>query len=81
MALAAPWREAVTYRDSWPHEYVVVKKDGQEDLLASFCERMARGEGVECQFFGQKRKYLFLGEHKYCHDRVFRNRPGSGRRC
>ena len=61
----APWREAVTYRDSWPHEYVVIKKDGQEDLLASFCERIARGEGVECQFFGQKRKYLFLGEHKY----------------
>ena len=61
----APWREAVTYRDSWPHEYVVVKKDGQEDLLAAFCERIARGEGVECQFFRQKRKYLFLGEHKY----------------
>ena len=61
----APWREAVTYRDSWPHEYVVVKKDGQEDLLAAFCERIGRGEGVECQFFGQKRKYLFLGEHKY----------------
>ena len=61
----APWREAVTYRDSWPHEYVVVKKDGQKDLLAAFCERIGRGEGVECQFFGQQRKYLFLGEHKY----------------
>ena len=22
----APWREAVTYRKSWPHEYVVIKK-------------------------------------------------------
>ena len=22
----APWREAVTYRDTWPHEYVVVNK-------------------------------------------------------
>ena len=61
----APWREAVTYRDTWPHEYVVVKKDGQEDLLAAFCERIARGEGVDCQFFGQKREYLFLGDHKY----------------
>ena len=61
----ARWREAVTYRDTWPHEYVVIKKDGQEDLLAAFCERIARGEGVECLFFGQKRKYLFLGEHKY----------------
>ena len=23
----APWREAVTYRDSWPHEYVLSEKD------------------------------------------------------
>ena len=61
----APWREAVTYRDTWPHEYVVIKKDGQEDLLAAFCERIARGEGVECRFFGQERPYLFLGDHKY----------------
>ena len=61
----APWREAVTYRDTWPHEYVVVKKDGQEKLLSAFCSRIARGEGIECRFFDQKRKYLFLGEHKY----------------
>ena len=61
----APWREAVTYRDSWPHEYVVVKKDGQQALLAAFCTRIARGEGVEGRFFGQARYYLFLGAHKY----------------
>ena len=61
----APWREAVTYRDTWPHEYVVIKKDGQEELLAAFCERISRGEGVECEFFGQRRDYLFLGRHKY----------------
>ena len=61
----APWREAVNYRDTWPHEYVVIKKDGQEELLAAFCERIARGEGVECEFFGQRRKHLFLGERKY----------------
>ena len=47
------------------HEYVVIKKDGQEDLLAEYCERIGRGEGVEGQFFGQKRPYLFLGDHKY----------------
>ena len=41
----APWREAVTYRDSWPHEYVVIKKDAQHNLLAAFCERIARGGG------------------------------------
>ena len=61
----APWREAVTYRETWPHEYVVVKKDGQEELLAAFCERISRGEGVECQFFHQKRKYLFVDDYKY----------------
>ena len=61
----APWREAVTFRDTWPHEYVVVKKDGQQELLAAFCERIGRGEGVECRFFHQRRQYLFLGDHKY----------------
>ena len=61
----APWREAVTYRDTWPHEYVVVKQDGQQALLAAFCARIARGEGVEGHFFGQTRDYLFLGAHKY----------------
>ena len=23
----APWREAVTYRDTWPHEYVLLHGD------------------------------------------------------
>lgn len=61
----APWREAVTYRETWPHEYVVIKKDGQQELLAAFCDRIQRGEGVECWFFHQKRRYLFLGGYKY----------------
>ena len=37
LVAAAPWREAVTYRDTWPHEYVLVNRDGQQDLLAAFC--------------------------------------------
>ena len=61
----ASWREAVTYRDTWPHEYVVVNRDGQQELLAAFCERISRGEGVECQFFYQRRQYLFLDDYKY----------------
>ena len=61
----APWREAVTYRETWPHEYVVINRDGQQELLAAFCERISRGEGVECQFFHQHRTYLFLGDYKY----------------
>ena len=61
----APWREAVTYRETWPHEYVVVKRDGQQALLAAFCQRIQRGEGVEGRFFHQPRQYLILGEYRY----------------
>lgn len=61
----APWHEAVTWRDSWPHEYVMVRRGEHEELLAAVCERMERGEGVEGEFWGVKRKYLFLGDHKY----------------
>ncbi len=62
---AAPWREAVTYRETWPHEYVVIQKDGQQKLLAEFCRRVLQGEGVEGHFFHQTRPYLFLGGYKY----------------
>ena len=62
---SAPWREAVTYRETWPHEYVIINRDGQQELLAAFCERISRGEGVACQFFHQRRTYLFLGDYKY----------------
>ena len=61
----APWHEAVTYRDTWPHEYVVIQKDAQQDLLAAFRQRVLKGEGVECHFFHQTRPYLFLGGYKY----------------
>ena len=61
----ASWREAVTYRHTWPHEYVLMNKDQQHDLIAAFNERVARGESVECQFFHQKKQYLFLGNYKY----------------
>ena len=44
---------------------MVVRRDGQEELLAAFCERIERGEGVECRFFHQTRPYLFLGDYKY----------------
>ena len=61
----APWQEAVTYRETWPHEYVVIQKYGQQELLAAFCRRILRGEGVEGRFFHQSRQYLFLGDYKY----------------
>ena len=61
----APWREAVTYRDTWPHEYVLSEKDGQQELLAAVCERLRAGEGVVCRFFATSKAYLFIGKYKY----------------
>ena len=61
----APWREAVTYRDTWPHEYVLSKKDGQRELLNAIYTRFQDGEGVDCHFFRVSNKYLFIGDFKY----------------
>lgn len=62
---AAPWREAVTYRQTWPHEYVLTEKDGQQALLAAVCARFQAGEGVPCRFFTMNNRYLFIGDYKY----------------
>ena len=61
----APWREAVTYRDTWPHEYVLTSKDNCADLLALIVERWKAGEGVKCRFFKMENTYLFAGDYKY----------------
>ena len=61
----APWREAVTYRDTWPHEYVLTEKDSQQELLHAVCERFRNGEGVDCRFFTMDNTYLFIGDYKY----------------
>ncbi len=61
----APWREEVTYRDSWPHEYVLSEKDGQRELLNEIYARLQDGEGVDCRFFRVSNKYLFIGDFKY----------------
>ena len=47
---SAPWREAVTYRETWPHEYVLLQKDGQQELPEAVCRRNATGdvdEGID----------------------------------
>ena len=61
----APWREAVTYRETWPHEYVLTEKDDQRELLDAICARFREGEGVACRFFRMNNTYLFIGDHKY----------------
>ena len=61
----APWREAVTYRNTWPHEYVLSRKDGQRQLIEAVRARFRAGEGVAGSFFGRRNTYLFIGDHKY----------------
>ena len=61
----APWREAVTFRDTWPHEYVLSRKDGQRELIELVCARFRAGEGVAGTFFGRPNTYLFIGDYKY----------------
>ena len=61
----APWREAVTFRDTWPHEYVLSRKDSQRELIQVVCARFRAGEGVAGTFFGRPNTYLFIGGHKY----------------
>ena len=64
----APWREAVTYRETWPHEYVLLKKDNQRELFAAMLPRFKDGEGLPGRFFNSRPTYLFLGEFKYWFD-------------
>ena len=61
----APWREAVTYRDTWPHEYVLLLKDGQRQLMELVRDRMKAGEALVGRFFNTTPTYLFIGEYKY----------------
>ena len=61
----APWREAVTFRETWPHEYVLSRKDGQRELIELVCARFRAGEGVAGTFFGRANTYLFIGGCKY----------------
>ena len=62
---SASWREAITFRDTWPHEYVLTEKDDQRELLDAICARFRAGEGVACRFFTMNNTYLFIGDHKY----------------
>ena len=61
----APWREAVTYRDTWPHEYVLLLKDGQGQLMAAVRDRMKADEGFVGRFFSTTPTYLIVGGYKY----------------
>ena len=60
----APWREAVTFQHTWPHEYVLLQKDDQRKLFEAVCERLSNGEGVPCRFFAMHNEFLFIGDYK-----------------
>ncbi len=61
----APWRKAVTYRHSSPHEYVLSRLDGQRELFEMIWARLRAGEGIAATFFGRRNTYLFFGDYKY----------------
>ena len=61
----APWREAITYRYTWPHGYVLSEKDRQRELLNATYARFQDTEGVDCRFFFVSNKYLFIGGFEY----------------
>ena len=62
---AAPWREAKTYRETWPHEYVLLQKDGERELMRAVWQRMRDGEAFNGYFFSRPTIYLFIGDYKY----------------
>lgn len=62
---AAAWREAKTYRDTWPHEYVLLQKDGERELMQAVCQRMRDGEAFNGYFFRRPTIYLFISDYKY----------------
>ncbi len=61
----APWREAKTYRETWPHEYVLLQKDGERELMQAVCQRICDGEAFNGYFFSGPTAYLFIGDYKY----------------
>ena len=61
----ALWREAVTYRDTWLREYVLILKDSQVQLMAAVRDRMKAGEGFVGRIFNTTPTYLIVGDYKY----------------
>ena len=59
----APSHEAVTWRETWPHEYIFVRRDSQWPLMEAICKRLKSGEWVSDRLYGRSANYLFIGEH------------------
>ncbi len=55
----------VTYRDTWPHEYVLSEKYGLQELSNAIYARCPDGEGMTCRFFRLRNRYIFIGDFKY----------------
>ena len=41
----APWREAVQFRDTWPHEYIRLRRDNQHDLSRPYVNGFSTAKG------------------------------------
>ena len=49
----------------WPHEYMLIRKDAQNELIELVRARVRAGEGVDGTFFRRPNTYLFVGDYKY----------------
>ena len=59
----APWREAVTYRDTWPHEYVV--RDQVDDDMFEAVVKYVREHGVEEPFYHKRHIHWYDRGYSY----------------
>lgn len=59
------WKEAVTYRETAPHEYTI--RHWRKDLEAEFVEfvKYIRLVGNKERFYSRVHSYFYLGDHKY----------------
>ena len=61
----APWREAVTYRDTWPPRVHTVRQGRSAGVAGGSLRAIPRWRGRGCRFFRMNNTYLFIGDHKY----------------
>lgn len=61
----APWREAVTFRESAPHEYVMLLKDDAQELFEAMYEKFRLKEYVTTYFYKREFQCVFIGDYKY----------------
>jgi hypothetical protein len=53
----------VTFCETWPREYVLLRKDGHRELMQAVCQRVRDGEAFHGYFFKRQMDYVFIGHY------------------